>query len=247
MAYIFDGAGDYITINKGTTATDLSQISYSWRSYMDTGTTGYREVFWSGGSFNANFHTFVQHDTNNTDFAFMANWGTTDGRWHITRDSVDTWTNHVITYDFGATTNDPIWYRNGVSQSVTEIGTPAGTAGHTADDGTLTIGAYDDGSTEYWLGRIAELAIWNRLLTAAEAEILGDGFSPLFIPNGLVYYTPLIRNVSDLKSGNSGTITNALVTPHPRIIYPANYNIAPFTAAAAGNTYPGYYGYGQNF
>lgn len=223
MAYLFDGSGDYITINKSAAATDLAQISYVFWLYSDTGITGGRNPFWSGGSWNANFHSFVQHDGNNANLAFCANWTTTEGRWHITRDSGNTWTQHVITYDFGASTNDPIWYRNGTvitGPDFFEQAAPSGTADYAKDDGTLTIGAYDDGSTEYWLGRIAEFAIYNRILTATEAYVLGKGFSPLFIPNGRVFYDPLIRGSRDLMSGNVGTVTNAVVTPHPRIIYP---------------------------
>lgn len=218
MAYDFDGSGDYITINKGSAATDLSVISYSFWFAKDSHATTFKEVFWSGGSWSANYHSFVQ--TNPAPWlAFTANWTSAEAVWYIAIPDTN-WHNHVITYSFSSTTNNPLWYQDGVSQTVTEAIAPSGTAGYASDDGTLTIGAYDDGSAEYADGKIAELAIWNRELTAAEAAILGIGFSPLFIPNGLVFYAPMIRGLQDLKSGNVGTATNAVVYPHPRIIYP---------------------------
>lgn len=218
MAYLFDGTGDHINFTKSAAATDLAQVSYSFHYIKDAFTGEYREIFWSGGAWSANFHTFVQHDS--SYMAFGSNWTTQESRWSIPVPTDGVWTNDVWTYDFGSSANLPVAYRDGVSQTITIRANPIGTADYAKDDGNLRIGAYQDGSAEYWLGKIAEFAIWNRILTAAEAAILGKGYSPLFIPNGLVFYAPLIRNVPDLKGGGSGTVTNAAVFAHPRIIYP---------------------------
>lgn len=248
MAYIFDGSGDYAVITKGAAATDLSVLSYSFHYYKDAFTGAYREIFWSGGSWASNYHSFIQSDVSNY-MKFTANWTTNEGMWSIPFPSDSVWVNDVWTYSFSSTTNDPVAYRNGVSQTVTERVTPSGSADYAKDDGTLTIGAYDDGSAEFWLGGIAELAIWNRILTAGEAAILGNNYSPLFIPNGLVYYSPMVRNIPDFIGGNVGTVTNATVGNHPRIIYPRNgttmFSMA--AAAPAGSTFPGYYGFGQAY
>src|SRR3990167_2945323 len=127
MAYLFDGTGDYITFTKSAAATDLSQISYSFHYIKDAFSGVYREIFWSGGSWAATYHTFVQHDSANY-MAFVANWTTAEARWSIPNPTDGVWVNDVWTYDFGATTNDPVGYRNGVSQTVTERVAPAGTA-----------------------------------------------------------------------------------------------------------------------
>lgn len=231
MAYDFDGAGDHIVFTKPAAATGLSVLSYSFHLVRDAH-TGYREVFWTGGHWNTAHHSFVQSDTSNTYMVFNAQWNNSgNARWSITNPDT-AWHNHVITYDYTATTNDPIWYIDGASQTVTERATPTGTPGYADDDGVLRIGAYYDGSGEYWDGKIAEFAIWNRILTATEAAILGAGFSPLFIPNGLVFYSPLMRNTQDIKGGNVGTVTNAVVFPHPRIIYPGSYQRYPGVTAA---------------
>lgn len=221
MAYSFDGSGDHINFTKSALATGLAQISYSFHVQRDSGMTGYREIFWSGGSWHDNFHSFIQHNTNNTTFDFVANWSGAEARWQVARDDSGVWTNHVVTYDYGSTSNDPIWYKNGSSVTVTEIFAPSGSSQYTTDTGNLRIAAYENGSAEYWLGKIAEFGIWNRILTPTEAAILGKGFSPLFIPNGLVFYAPLVRNTQDIRSGRTGTVTNAVVFPHPLIIYPS--------------------------
>lgn len=86
---------------------------------------------------------------------------------------------------------------------------------------------------DYANGSLAEIAIWNAALTAAEAATLAAGYSPLLVrPQSLVFYLPLIRDDDqDLIGGLSMT---ELVTPtvgaHPRIIYPTRAQ-GPFSPA----------------
>jgi len=65
----------------------------------------------------------------------------------------------------------------------------------------------------------AEVAVWNTNLTAAEITSLSKGFSPRRIrPQSLVWYSPLIRNLQDLRGGVSITNNNtATVAVHPRV------------------------------
>lgn len=223
-----------ISFTKSAAATDLSQVSYSFHYIKDAFSGAYREIFWSGGAWSANFHSFVQHDVANY-MAFVANWSGAQARWSIANPTDGVWTNDVWTYDFGATTNDPVAYRNGSSATVTERLAPSGTSGHTTDDGTITIGAYDDGSGEYWDGKIAEFGIWNRILSAGEAAKLGKNCSALFIPRGLVFYAPLFGNNSpetDIVGSGSGTVSGATKFAHPPIIYPSFSQIRRFTTNA---------------
>lgn len=218
MAYSFDGTGDYLSFTKSAGATDLSTITYSFWYKKGTFSGAYREIFWSGGSWSTNFHTFVQHDSSNY-MVLRANWTGGVGSWSVANPTDNTWTNDVWTYSFSSSSNDPICYRNGTSITVTERTTPSGTADYAKDDGTINIGAGDAGGFEYWIGDIAEFAIWNRVLSASEASILGQAFAPSTIPNGLVFYSKLDRGLQDIK-GTVGTATNAVVSAHPRIINP---------------------------
>jgi len=72
----------------------------------------------------------------------------------------------------------------------------------------------------YLAGSIAETAIWNVELTAAEIASLAAGFTPDQIrPQSLQFYAPLIRNLADLRLGRTITNVNgATVSTHPRII-----------------------------
>jgi hypothetical protein len=71
----------------------------------------------------------------------------------------------------------------------------------------------------YFNGQLCECAVWSAALTDAEIASLGKGFKPYRIrPQSLVFYAPLIRNVSDMRGGVS--ITNngsATVANHPRV------------------------------
>ena len=76
--------------------------------------------------------------------------------------------------------------------------------------------------------RHAELAVWNRVLSAAEIAILADGYSPLFINNSLVFYpqSGMVRETpNDYISGNAATLDGTTVIEHPPgIIYPSSPN-----------------------
>ena len=66
-------------------------------------------------------------------------------------------------------------------------------------------------------GNIAEVAIYNRTLTAAEVASLADGMTPDKVsPQGLVLYAPLVRDLIDLK-GNTLTNFSTTVANHPRV------------------------------
>ena len=94
-------------------------------------------------------------------------------------------------------------------------------------------------------GRIAECGFWNRVLTDPEIIALSKGFSPLHMRNGLVFYSDLGGKRTaeiDLRGGASGTVTGAVYVDHPRMMRPGSIFVPPFTVAAGGTTYPGYYG-----
>ncbi len=66
---------------------------------------------------------------------------------------------------------------------------------------------------------MAEIGIWNAVLTAAEIASLAKGMTPDKIcPQSLVFYAPLVRNLVDAKGGLTITNNNsATVANHPRV------------------------------
>lgn len=97
-------------------------------------------------------------------------------------------------------------------------------------------------TNQFMSGRVAEAAIWDVALDAAEVAALAKGFSPLLIrPQSLVAYWPLVGNDSPeldrWKNGYDLTLTNAPTkADHPRIYYPsydALVGLSPITTVSA--------------
>lgn len=67
--------------------------------------------------------------------------------------------------------------------------------------------------------KLAETAIWSVDLTADEITSLSKGFSPRRIrPQSLVFYAPLLRDLTDIKGALTLTNNNsATVADHPRV------------------------------
>lgn len=167
------------------------------------------------------------------DVAFARSTG---GIWTCARPTANVWHNIIITYDYGTLSNDPIPYIDGVAQSLTSSTDPSAIADNTD---AYVIGNRGSDDARTWDGGLCEFAIWNRILTAAEAASIGaDAFSPLFYPASLVFYAPMIRNVFDYKGTGALTETATAVRAHPRIIYPSPAQIRRYTtiAAAGGKT-----------
>lgn len=122
--------------------------------------------------------------------------------------SQNTWFHACVVFE--SSTSRTLYLNGGNSVTNTTSRTPVAA--------NLTIITTGFGS-ETMRGRAADCAVWNTALTAAEVESLSKGFSASLIqPGNLVYYTPLIRNLSEIAGG--ATITNngtATVYEHPRI------------------------------
>ena len=105
----------------------------------------------------------------------------------------------------------------------------------------LRIGSTADSTQAAFVnGSIAEAAVWNVALTDAEIAILALGYSPLLVrPLGLVFYAPLIRDVSAgaWPEHIGGVALTEVNTPtvgvHTRMFYPSAPMIGPIASAAA--------------
>jgi hypothetical protein len=91
---------------------------------------------------------------------------------------------------------------------------------------TTTIGSgyFNAAHLAFFDGDIAEAAIWNVALDAAEIAALGAGVSPFLIrPTALVAYWPIMGTTSpeiDPRGRNELTVVGATATAHPRIYTP---------------------------
>ena len=91
-----------------------------------------------------------------------------DGNWITTNTELAINTNSLIgvTYDNGATTNDPIIYIDGVSKAITETGTP--TEAWQGGNGSDMMIGNQPGQTRAWDNLIIKVLGINRILTATE-------------------------------------------------------------------------------
>ena len=104
-----------------------------------------------------------------------------------------------------------------------------------------SIGVLTNDTTQPFDGEIAEAGIWNVALTAADMAALAKGMSPKLVrPDALIAYWPIIGRTDpepDLVGGFNLTVTTAVWSAHPRIIYPT-YGAMPFAPAAAVGIVP---------
>ena len=124
-----------------------------------------------------------------------------------TQNSIGEWRHQAVV--FTSSTSRTV-YREGVAS--TSINT---TTRNTSGLSLLRIGAPNNSLD----GKIAEFAMWNVALTAAEIASLAKGFSPRKVrPQSLKFYAPLRRDLSDLSANLSLTNnTNCAAAQHPRL------------------------------
>lgn len=131
------------------------------------------------------------------------------------------------------------WVASNSSRAAYIDGTNRGTNGNskTWTNGVdrITVGAEDNNNSlfRHFDGVIAELGIWNDVLTDEEVAILALGVSPLLVrPQNLVHYQPLVRDVVALKGTAPGTISGTAAADHPRIFMPRSALIWPGAVGA---------------
>ena len=192
------GAGDRVVTSFTAHAT---QRSYGVWVYPSSGGDSIKRIFEKRVS--SNQVELVIYNTVQTRIEYERQWSLQRGRWSVPSFTGNVWTHLGISYDSESTGNDAEIYVNGASQSVTTLDVPSGSAMNNGDpyvignrgDGTRTIGA-----------RLAEFAIWDRVLSPSEWLALGSGVSPLYFARELRCYVPLIRDAVDILNGNCSTI-----------------------------------------
>jgi len=122
--------------------------------------------------------------------------GVTAGQWH-----------HGLAV-FASSTSRTIYLDGGSSATGTTNLTATGLD-------RLSVGRVGDSTpSSEFNGQIAEVALWDVALTAADALMLSKGYSPLFVkPGNLIAYYPIIGNNSpetDLIAGANLTVNGTV-------------------------------------
>ncbi len=148
---------------------------------------------------------------------FFQGWSTSNGEWRAPNQGLATgqWYHVAVTYDRGSTANDAVLYIDGVSVTVTETSAPLGTVDDDSAS-SVTIGNLVNIFRDFD-GRMTDLRIYDRLLSADEIATIHAARGVDGIVNGLVFRhmldedapgvvasgTDLNKDLSD--SGNDGT------------------------------------------
>jgi hypothetical protein len=177
------------------------------------------------------------YDADGATYTFEANrWNTAAGIWSATIASNNVWHHICVTYDASSTSNDPLIYVDGVSQTVTENQAPSGSLGSETEQ--LTIGNRSDG-VQNWAGSLAELSCHNVVLNANEVAALARGCLPWQgRPDALAFYAPLwgihSPEINLTKNNVSGTVTGTVRANHPpvRLSTPGSAGVMAVTEAA---------------
>ena len=120
---------------------------------------------------------------------------TAAGAWKTTTTTVTAgaWHHILVTLDMSSASNDPIIYVDGVSRAITETATPSGAA-YSRDGVPIMIGNIKTATEDYdraFDGKIFDPRVYNRILTVAEALLLGFGspsvISPTLLTDGLIF------------------------------------------------------------
>lgn len=216
-----DGAGSTDSIVLANT-TLYSPITLHW--WFTRRSVG-------GGGIGRLFQKATTGDTGPRLFAFsnppdelrlLYPWTTSAGgnaEWRITAPaaSATTWHALTMTYDDSSTSNDPVFWVDGSSVSVTEAVAPSGSP--SASTEAWVLGNRKSDNARVWDGQIAQFAVWDRILSNADIAALALGYAPRSFPRGLRCDVPLVRDVVDW-AGGAATITGTAVQPHPPIRYP---------------------------
>lgn len=137
--------------------------------------------------------------------------------------TANVWTHGAMTSqtDAGAGTNlDRYLYLNGV-QTATDSQAGGGGATHPSNSDGVLIGNQPTATSSAPAGMLAEMGMWNVILTVPEIQLLASGVRPIDIrTSNLVAYWPLNGNVSpepDMAGSYAGTVTGAVKGDHPKV------------------------------
>jgi len=143
---------DRINCGSSTALDDISNLTFSAWIRPDTSWSSENKVFWK--------YQKQMWVASNTRLHFGQQWSLLTGQWESPDSSIQTavWQHVVVTYDHASTANDPMFFVNASSQTVTQTQGPSGT--RTGDGATdFYIGSKATTSTENFNGILDEVRV----------------------------------------------------------------------------------------
>jgi hypothetical protein len=205
-----DAATDRIELETAGAPAIFTFLIWAYRQGAGGGSAG--RLFDDG-------HILILNNESGTPvYQLTRGFSITGGVWTAPSPSTAAWHPVILRYDGTSVITDPLVDFE-TAQTVTEV---------TAPDGVVTTASTVRflGNRELvdraWDGKLAEFALWNRILTDPEVAQLAAGDAPSLISSGLIHYRPLISTAVDSITSDSGSVTGALVqADHPAITYPS--------------------------
>jgi hypothetical protein len=111
---------------------------------------------------------------------FVTRWTGVTAQWQVTAAAlqavINQWVHLAVTYDNSSTSNDPIIYLNGSSQSLTEVVSPSGTVeDDSLENFILGNNLYPSFELSYRLrSLIKDVRVYNRILTPTEISTIAN-------------------------------------------------------------------------
>lgn len=202
----FNGSSSSI-INTSASSLNSTTISLSAWTYVENTTAGQTPVIFDLSNGTSQSIFLLYHEVSNRRAYFKIGATRTIGEWCTPNNSwpVNTWVHISLTYDSALTSNDPVIYLNGVSQSITEIAKPNGISSGVT---RVQCGRDMGGTSGYWLdGRLCYAIAATRLLGSGRAlEIMRR---PWIVWSNLFWDCLNTGNQIDRSgSGLTGTVAN---------------------------------------
>jgi hypothetical protein len=172
---LFDGTDDITTFTSNNSVNNLTQFSIELLIKINSpALTNDPCIFkkHTGGTGVAGTEYFGIRYSNASKYIYMeTGFGTTCGQFGTGANSIDfnIWNHIVVTYNYNATTDVPLFYINGKSITTAVLISPSGAKD--TDDTNMYLGNRSDALRPIQ-SNISYIRMWNRILTAGEVSDL---------------------------------------------------------------------------
>jgi hypothetical protein len=165
----FDGSDDNVQVSAATTIRDLFDDGGTWSAWINPLSDGENNQGRIMDKSSEGQLRFQGESGGNLEMFFYIGFSGDDGHWSTTSAvvSVGEWSHVALTYNNGATGNNPKFYHNGVEiTAVTEDQAPTGT--RVSESNNLFIMGNSATPSRALDGNLAQVILYNRILGPEE-------------------------------------------------------------------------------
>lgn len=175
QAYSFNGVNDYGTLGSESHMDNIWDGGGSLAFWVNPVSTSATDRILAKGNSNGTSGNqwSIRWESNSGDLSLEIHHSGTRGLWAATNGTTTgTWTHWVVTYNSDSNLNVPVFYKNGVAETLVASSTPTGTR-NTDAGATWQVGR-SDSNQHYYDGALFDLRIYDDILTANECLYLAQ-------------------------------------------------------------------------